>query len=639
MPPSTVAVAAPPATIKTGNLYRSLAIAKRAEDATAAEDRTIELAWASETPVQRWFGIEVLDCTPGSVRLDRLNNGGALLVNHDIDQQVGVCVPGSVRVDPDRICRAPVRFSRQEDAEAVYQDVLDGIRTLVSVSYEIHKYVEEKTINPDGSETTICRVTDWEPLELSLVAVPADPKCGVGRAAGAEEHDTIVIRSADTTPPATAPKTAIKDRPTMDPHTPATPDTTILQAEQKRTADLLALADTYAQFGARDMVADAIRTGKSTETFLNAVMGKITERHSSAQAIEIGLAGKDLQNYSIMRAVQASLLGDWSKAGLERSVSEAVAKRTGYTPDGFFVPVEAFSRAFSVGTAAEAGNLVGTQLLGNEFIDVLRNSMVLSKLGVRVLGGLTSNIAIPRKTAGTTVASYSEIGTITASNPSTTQITLSPKRIGAQVLYSKQALIQGNPDVGMMLQDDLAQGCAVQIENLGINGTAASNQPRGLFNFNGVGSVVGGTDGATITWAHLVNLESACANANAEPDARAGYLINTKARGWCKQTVKGTYLPFIWDNGDTPLNSYRAAVTNNVPSNGSKGASSGILSSLAFSSDWQDMILALFGGLDITVDPYTQAGTGQVVLTANQYLEIACRQPASFAVMTDAKTA
>ena len=618
-----------PQTIKTGPLYRSLSF-DRAAAGIDLEARTVEVAFASEIGVRRWFGLEVLDCQPGSIRLDRLNNGGALLANHDTDEQLGVVE--SARCDADRIARAVVRFSRSPDAETKFLDVQDGILRHVSVGYRIHKYVEETTVNPDGTENTICRVTDWEPYEISLVAVPADPTVGVARAAGADEHDTLVIRpaAAGATVPAT-PKTPIEER-TME-------DNAGLKAEQTRTANLLALADTYAQFGARDLVADAIRTGKSTETFLAQIMDKISERHSTAQALEIGLVGKDLQTYSIMRAVQATLTGDWSRAGLERAASDAVAKRTGYTPEGFFVPVEAFSRAFSVGTAGEAGNLVGTQLLGNEFIDVLRNALVLSKLGIRVLGGLTSNIAIPRKTVASTIASYSEIGTITASNPTTAQITMSPKRVGGQVLYSKQALIQANPDVAMMLQDDLAQGVGVQIENLSINGTGASNQPRGLFNFVGIGSVVGGTDGATISWAHLVNLESACANANAEPDANAGYLINTKARGWCKQTVKGTSLPFIWDAGAQPLNSYRAAVTNNVPSNGSKGASSGILSSLGFGSDWRDLVLALFGGLDVVVDPYTQAGTGQVVITANQFIDVACRQPASFAAMTDAKTA
>lgn len=626
-----------PQTIKTGRQYRHLTLDRAAGiDATA---RTIELAFASEAPVNRFFGTEVLDCTPGSCRLDRLNDGGALLYNHDPDEQIGVVE--NARVDPDRICRATVRFSKAAEAEEIFQDVLDNIRRHVSVGYQLYKYVEETTVAPDGEETTTCRVTDWEPIEISLVAVPADPSVGVNRASSMAEIDTVILRSAPETAPA-APEQAVQISNRLSPKEKTMDETaqdTGREAEQKRAADLLALADTYAQFGAREMVANAIRNGHSTEQFLNSVMGKITERHSSAHDLEIGLTDKEKGRYSILRAVQAAITGNWQHAGLERAASEAVAKRTGFSPEGFFVPVEAFSRGFTAATAAEAGNLIQTSVLGNEFVDVLRNAMVLSKLGIRVLGGLSSNVAIPRKTAATTIASYAETGTITASNPSTTQLTLTPKRVGGQVLYTKQALIQANPDVDAMLRDDLAQSVAVQIENLSINGTAASNQPRGLVNFVGIGSVVGGTNGAQINWGHVVGLESACANANSEPDTRAGYLVNTKVRGWCKQTVRATYLPFIWENGDMPLNSYRAAVSNNVVSNGTKGAASGICSTLAFASDWQDLILALFGGLDIVVDPYTQAGTGQVVLTANQFIDVACRQPASFAVMTDALTA
>ena len=627
--------------IKTGNLFRSLTFDRAAGIDVAA--RTVELAFATETPYTRWFGIEVLDCQPSSVRLDRLNNGGALLDNHDSDEQIGVVEKAWVA--PDRVCRAQVRFSKNPEAEQVFQDVIDGIIRHVSVGYMIYKYVEETTVAADGTESSICRVVDFEPYEVSLVAVPADPECGVNRSpAGAVEHDTLVIRST----PAPQPAAEITQTPEPVPHTlpqkrirtmdPNTDHESGRQAEQKRTADLLALADTYAEHGARDLVADFIRNGKSTEQFLNAVMAKITEKHTTARSLEIGLNAREQGQYSILRAINAVLTGDWSNAGLERAASEAVAKRTGFTPEGFFVPVEAYNRTFTAGTAGEAGNLIQTSVLGNEFIDVLRNALVLNTLGIRVLGGLTSNIAIPRKSAATTIASYSEIATITASNPSTTQITLSPKRVGGQVPYSKQALIQANPDVEAMLRDDLAKGVAVQIENLAINGLGSSNQPRGLFNVSGIGSVVGGTNGLTLAWSHLVDLESACANANSEPDSKSGYLINTKTRGIAKKVQKATYLNFLWDSSAQPLNSYRAAVTNNVPSNGTKGSSSGICSSAAFGSDWSDLVLGLFGGLDIVVDPYTQAGTGQVILTANQFIDVACRQVASFAAMTDILT-
>lgn len=623
-------------TIKTGTLYRHLTFDRAGPVDTAA--RTVELAFASEEPCRQWFGVEVLDCNPQSIRMDRLNNGGALLNNHDCDEQVGVVE--KAWIDGDKVCRAQVRFSKSDEGEAMFQDVIDGIRRHVSVGYLIHKYVEETTVAADGSENTICRVTDWEPFEVSLVAVPADPTVGVGRSAGADQNDTIVIRQAKAAPAPTPEPTPPKKESIIMEITLEEARAAGREAEQKRVAEISTLADTYEKYGARDLAGDFIRTGKSPEQFQAAIMDKIVARHSSPEALEIGMNQKEKASYSMQRAIAACITGDWSQAGLERAASEAVAKRTGFTPEGFFVPMEAsYLRAFTVGTPGTADNLIQTSVLGNEFVDVLRNALVLNRLGIRVLGGLTGNIAIPRKTAGSTVASYSEIAAITASNPTTTQISLTPKRVGAQVLYSKQAVIQGNLDVEMMLRDDLAQGTAVQIENLAINGTGASNQPRGLFNFVGIGSVVGGTNGAQIAWSHLVDLESACANANAEPDARAGYLVNTKSRGWCKKTVRSTYLDFIWDKGEQPLNSYRAGITNNVPSNGTKGTSSGICSSIAFASDWADMVLGLFGGLDVVVDQYTQAGTGQVVITANQFIDVACRQPASFAAMTDALTA
>jgi HK97 family phage major capsid protein len=298
-------------------------------------------------------------------------------------------------------------------------------------------------------------------------------------------------------------------------------------------------------------------------------------------------------------------------------------------------------RAFDVGTTTNAGNLVQTSVLGGEFVDVLRNALVLNKMGIRVLGGLTANIAIPRKTTASTISNVTEAAQFVATNPNTTQIVLSPHRVGASIPYTKQALLQSSLDVESMLRDDLAAGIAVMIDNLGINGSGTAPAPRGLINQSGIGAVVGGTNGAQIAWPHLVGLESACANVNAEPDQLAGYIVNTKARGWMKQTQKSTYLPYLWDvtQANQPLNGYRAAVTNNLPSNGTKGTASGICSTLAFSSDWSNFILALFGGLDVVVDPYSMADSGQIKLTANQFIDAAVRNPACFAVMTDALTA
>lgn len=626
-------------TIKTERMYRSFQI-DRSEGSTAIdiEARTVQLAFSSEAPVKRWFGSEVLDHNAASIRLGRLANGGPLLDNHDPDEQIGVVE--SVSIGADKVGRALVRFSKSEEGEEMFQDVVDGIRRHVSVGYVIYKYVEETTTEAGGRESTICRITDWEPLEISLVAIPADTSIGIGRAAGAEQVETQIIRAevgaAIPQKPELKPTQGkiIMDQANQDARNEGA------AAEQKRTADLLALSETYAKYGAREMVADFIRNGRGAEAFQSALMEKITSRHSSASDLEIGLTDKEVRGYSLVRAISAAISGNWKDAGFERAASDAVAKRSGFSPEGFFVPVEAFGkRAFDVGTAGNAGNVVGTNLMGGEFVDVLRNKLVLDKLGVRVLGGLSSNIAIPRKATTITPVTATEMAAFTAQNPTTNQITLSPKRIGATVPYTKQSLLQGSIDVEAMLRDDLAQSIAVMIENMVINGNGTAPNPRGLLNQAGIGSVIGGVNGAAITWAHIIGLESAVANANSEPDSRSGYLINTKTRGSTKQTTKGaggTFLP-IFGEGDTPLNGYRAAVTNNMVSNGIKGTGTG-LSSLIFSADWSDLIIGMFGGLDVVIDPYSLAGSGQVVITANQFIDCAVRQPASFAAMADAIT-
>lgn len=635
--------------IKTGRQYRYMTFDRAS---AKADERTVDVAFSSEAPVQRWFGIEVLDHSPGAADLTRLNNGGALLDNHDTDCQIGVVVPGSAQIGVDKIGRATVLFSRSQSGMEMMQDVMDGIVTNCSVGYQINEMVETTTTDADGDEDTVCRVTSWTPLEISLVAIPADPTVGVGRSEGSDMHETVFKRREQP-----APVVIPEIKPTPQERKAIMPEINEsearaqgAQAEQKRTSELMTLADTYAKYGARELVGEFVRSGKSVQEFQNAIMDKMQERHSDARDLNIGLSGEEVEQYSLVRAIQAAANKDWSKAGLERAASEAIAKRTGMSPEGFFIPAEAMNRmsakmlakrAFDAGTAGNAGNLIQTSVLGSEFVDVLRNALVLNKMGIRVLGGLTANVAIPRKTAPSTVQNLAELTQYTATNPTTTQLTLSPHRVGGSIPYSKQALIQSSLDIDTMLYSDLSMGVAVMIDNLGINGSGSAPAPKGLVNQSGIGAVVGGTNGAQIAWSHLVGLESACANVNAEPDSLAGYIVNTKSRGWMKTTAKigSTFPNFLWDGGDLPVNDYRVGVTNNMVSNGTKGTSSGICSTLAYSSDWSNFVLALFGGLDIVVDPYSLADSGQIKLTANQFIDVGLRNPACFAVMTDALTA
>lgn len=629
-------------TIKTQREYRHFELDRAA---IKAEERTVELAFSSEEPYDRWFGTEILDHSGKSADLSRLNNKHPLLLDHDTRKQIGVIE--KAYIGGDKVGRAMVRFGNSPLAQEIFQDVQDGIRSHVSVGYIVKKMVlvEEK----DGHETY--RVTEWEPLEVSLVAIPADPTVGVGRSADQQQDvQTEVSKPATRAIPNPANAETTERTSIMETQAQETAAAAARAAGETaaltRINALLTLGEQYRDYGGATVAADVAKRGGTTEDFLREIMTKITTKHTDARTDVIELTKKEQASYSLSRAVLASIGGDWKAAGFEREVSEAIAKRTGQKPDGFYMPLsllqknagDALRRDFNVGTAGEAGNLVQTTVMMDEMVDVLRNYLVFGRLGATALYGLTSNIAIPRKTSSGSISNVTEIAAFTETQPNTTLMTLSPKRVGAFVEPSKQAIQQVNASVDAMLQKDLVDALSVQIENLGFNGTGTSPQPRGILATAGIGAVVGGANGAQFNWGHMVGLESACANANAEPDVGAGYALNTRTRGWLKTVQKAANLTFVWDGGPQPVNGYRALVTNNLPNTGTKGTSSGVCSSAVFSSNWADFILAYFGGLDVVVDPYTMATTGQVRITINQFFDCLVRQPASFAAMTDGLT-
>jgi hypothetical protein len=154
------------------------------------EERTVELVWSTGAQVRRasWSRgdyIEELSLQPGAVRLDRLNAGGPLLDAHDsfsLRSQIGVVQRAWLDGNQGR---ALVKFSRRDDVESIFQDVIDGIYRNVSVGYKVHKTERDET-----GQVPVERAVDWEPYELSLVPIPAD--------AGAQ------VRSEE--PPATQPE-------------------------------------------------------------------------------------------------------------------------------------------------------------------------------------------------------------------------------------------------------------------------------------------------------------------------------------------------------------------------------------------------------------------------------------------------
>jgi HK97 family phage major capsid protein len=598
-----------------------------------ADSREVELSFSSETPYERWWGVEILGHKSSEVDMSWMASGRApFLSNHNHDEQIGV-IPRAWLDSKTGRGRARVRYGRSPLAEQELQDSRDGVRVNVSVGYEIR---ELELVKKDGDVGTF-RVTDWLPLECSLVSIPADMTVGLGRSVQADipAPATPAVQSLPAQPSKEHTMTQVAEKPLAGD-----------EAFRHNVATIARLAGAYGKFLKPGDESRAVADGADPQKFNELIMQRMEAGAADTTTLAaIGASKKEAKAYSFLRAIQSMIPGANVDAGFERELSAEIATRTGRQAEGIYIPSDvmagqraAAQRDFNVGTAGEAGNLVATNVMGDMFTDVLRPSLVMAGLGMTILPGLRGNVAIPRKSVAGTLAMLTEIAAASETQPTTVLATLSPKRISAFTEPSKQAIIQSEIGVEAMIRDDLVTGAAVLIENQGINGSGTSPNARGIRNVVGVGSVVGGTNGLALAWSHITGLEAACANANAAATARAGYLINTKVVNTSKNTLKAAGLPFIWDNGSSPLNGYRAGVTNNVPSNLVKGTSGAVCSSLVFSSDWSMFVLGLFGGLDVTVDPYTLATTGQVRITLNQFIDFLCRQPGAFSVMDDALT-
>jgi HK97 family phage prohead protease len=166
-----------------------------------ADARTVELAFSSEAEISRSYGIEILSHTPSACDLTRLNDGGAVLTNHEWGRQVGVIE--KAWIGSDYIGRARVRFSRTSDGQDVFQDIIDGVRRHVSVGYKVDeiKYISER----DGIDVYL--VTRWTPHEISIVSVPADTSVGVGRSAAPAVNPIKNTRNLKSMPSVTQEKT------------------------------------------------------------------------------------------------------------------------------------------------------------------------------------------------------------------------------------------------------------------------------------------------------------------------------------------------------------------------------------------------------------------------------------------------
>lgn len=352
-------------------------------------------------------------------------------------------------------------------------------------------------------------------------------------------------------------------------------------------------------------------------------------------------SANDLDRYSFTRAIRVAM--GIETGGIESEMA-AEARREmsnmGQSLRGFGIPSMVLNRASSgqnYTTPGDGGYLVGPG--GMKFYEALRNRLTLSKLGATFLTGLSGTL--PLVQGGTFSAAWAEEGQEVSKTKTsfTDRGTLKPRRLGSLGALSKELIFQSSPDVEQIIINELADSIAQAIETAAINGSGQGAEPVGILNYVGIGAVVGGENGAAITWDKVVELETTVNSANGQGQ-KMGYLTNSKVIGKLKTTVKGSADEFIM-NGPTlnvqTLNGYTCAESNAVPSDLDKGTSTGVCSALIF-GDFSSLVIGQWGGLDLLIDPYTLKAQGDLDIMVNQFMDLALSRPAKFAAIKDVLT-
>ena len=564
------------------------------------EKRTVKIAISSEEPVQRSFGNEVLEHSAEAIDLSFLASGRApLLLDHDPEKQIGVIE--SVDLDGSaRRLRATVRFGKGALAREAFDDVLDGIRANISVGYSISKMQKDSR---DG-ETYIAK--SWRPMEASLVSIPADVTVGVGRSSEQPKKPEIVTYVEDSK---------------MSEVDIAAVEAQARQSASKNAAQILELGQRHGQ---SELAHKAIAEGTSIEEFRGAVLEKIGSQRA-LEAQEIGLTKEQTKRFSLVKAIHA-LANPTDRraqeaAAFEFEASRAAAEQYGRSAQGIMLPAEVMKNWKRDLNSADDAAIFGDDFRGGDFIDVLRNASSVMQAGATMLTGLSGDVKIPKKTAAATAAWIaSEGGAAAESEMTVGQVSMTPKTLGAFTDVTRQLLIQSSLDVEALIRNDLTSAIALTIDKAGLEGAGTSGAPTGILSTSGVNTVTAFAN-PNPTFAEVVSLETAIAEDNALMGNLA-YILPASMYGALKTTEKATgTAQFVADG--TTMNGYRAIVSNQ--------ATAGNL----YFGNFSDLLIGMFGGLDIVVDPYTASTTGTIRVVALQSVDVAVRHAVSFAFGND----
>ncbi|EON3692497.1 phage major capsid protein [Shigella sonnei] len=502
-----------------------------------------EIAFSSEQPYQRQFWDEqnqemvVLDeillHTPDSVDLSRLNNNAPLLFNHNFDNHLGVVC--NARIDADNVGRALVKFSKHGTlANDVRNKVIEGTMEKISVGYDIKEY------HIDYAKGQLI-VTKWAPYELSFVTVPADDSVGLNRSLNTitvnleakrdmtkeqieqvKDEEEKEVAQVEETPVEENKEPEVEETQERQveeneenenledgkdaEHSESSDDDrgTVREEEEIKTEEreaapveeekievaerseedeeeIRAIArelniddeELKRALAIKEMTPEAFRT-KALNTLVNAQrnneqikdskMEKTFDLNNVIRSLVDGAAlGANEAEYSAMAATAAMQRGRAARGG------------------SVFVPAAALRAASAGNTKATLEAVTDEKLLTESYVEMLMPESVLGRLGVTVLSGLNSPVAVPKMTSSCVdgFGFVDENGAAPESKAEFANVKMAPKTFAGGNPISRQS-IKTVPGIATLITDHMNKAVRIKLEQLILSDKDNANGPKGL---------------------------------------------------------------------------------------------------------------------------------------------------------------
>jgi len=570
------------------------------------ESRRVRVGVSSEEPVERSFGMEVLGHSADDINMEFINSGRApLLLDHDMEKQIGVIEEFKLDETAKRTT-AVVRFGKSALAQEIFEDVADGIRMNISVGYRVDKLTR---MNKDDENYYKAQ---WTPMEVSSVSVPADQSrlVGVGRSKDKQTINNIEVITMEN----------------KDINLDEVRSQTIDEAKAEFKRNSKEIIDLAARHNKRDLAEKAIADGISVEEFRGVLLENISNNTPLETPSDIGMTKEEVREFSLVKAIRAMANPSDRKAqedaAFEFECSAEAARQYGKDAQGIMLPAEVL-RTWSkrdINTGDDS-TLIAEDYRGGDFIDVLRNSSSVLAAGATTLQGLQGNVVIPKKTAASSAGWIATEGNAASESEFTSgSVTMTPKVVGAFTDATRLLLQQSSLDIENLIRDDLTKSIATAIDLGALAGSGSSGQPTGIKNTSGINTTTFAA--ANPTFAEIIAMESEVANDNGLV-GNLGYICKPSDYGTLKTTSKDSGSGQFVVEPDGNMNGYNVVRSNQVTAGD------------FYFGNFADLLVGFYGGLDITVDPYSLSNTGSIRIVALQTMDVAVRHAVSFCVSND----